>query len=142
MKLAKTGAVLFVLWGVLHMLGGAAILAAAAGSPDAGYATYDPAASGYTALAGDVLAYLAWGFAWIGALVAWVAIRYNWRNSEAGLALNTVLVGLTDLGLLLFLVLPGHLGWAEASPGLALFAAAALAGGFACRAAGHPAHAV
>jgi len=142
MKFAKTGAVLFILWGAIHILGGSAILAAAVSSPDAGYATYDPAAAGYTGLAGDVLAYLAWGFVWIGAVVAFIGFRYNWQNSEAGLALNTALVGLTDLGLVLFLVLPGHLGWAEASPGLVLLAGAAFFGGIACRTAGHPAHAV
>jgi len=126
MILAKTGAVLFILWGLIHILGGSLILASVTGNPDAGYAFYDEAATGYSALAGSVLGYLAFSFAWIGAVVAWIGLRYNWRNSSLGLALNFALVGLTDFGLVVFLVLPGFLSWLEASPGLVLFAGAAI----------------
>lgn len=135
MKLAKIGATFFVLWGLLHVVGGAAILLAALETADHGFAFYDPLATNYTKLAGDVLAYLAFGFTWIGAVVTLVGARYNWRNSRNGLMLNTTLVGLTDLGLILFLVWPGHLSWVEASPGLLLFVGAAVFGGIACQSA-------
>ncbi|HNP37302.1 MAG TPA: hypothetical protein PKK10_15755 [Woeseiaceae bacterium] len=133
MKHAKIGAVLFALWGLLHIVGGAAILLAALESPDQGFAYYRAPDASYSTLAGNVLAYLAFGFVWIGAVVSFVGIRYNFRNSYHGLMLNTALVGFTDLGLLLFLVMPGHLGWLDAAPGLLLFVGAALFGGMACR---------
>jgi len=135
MNYAKIGATAFVLWGLLHIVGGSAILVALGDSPAAGYAIYQESAAPYTALAGSVLGYLAYGFVWIAAIVTYVGIRLNWRNSQAGLALNTALVGLTDLGLVVFLVLPGYLGWGDASPGLVLFAVGAIAGGIACNAA-------
>ncbi|MDX1381417.1 MAG: hypothetical protein R3233_09870 [Xanthomonadales bacterium] len=139
MKSAKIGAMLFVFWGLLHVVGGGAILSAALASPDRGFAFYDPAAADYSRLAGDVLAYLAFGFVWIGLLVTAVGARYNWRNDRQALALNTALVGCTDLGLVLFLVWPGHLSWLQASPGLLSFAGAVLFSGWACRSAHAPA---
>jgi hypothetical protein len=133
MKSARISAVLFVLWGLLHVVGGTLIMARAAGDPDSGYAFYSPPAAGYPALAGDVLAYLAYSFAWAGLLVTWIGVRYNWCNTPRALALNTCLVGCTDLGLVAFLVLPGHLALADASPGLLLFAGAAFFGALARR---------
>lgn len=132
MMFARVGAVFFILWGLLHVVGGASILLAAIESPAAGYASYGEHADSYTELAGGVLAYLAYGFVWIGVLATIIGLRYNWANSQQGLALNTVLVGATDLGLVLFLVLPGFMSWIEASPGLLLFIGGAVFGGIAC----------
>lgn len=137
MNKAKIGAVFFVLWGLLHIVGGGAILAAVADSPSQGFAVYEESSAVYTELAGAVLGYLAYGLVWIGALVTYVGVRYNWQNSSNGLALNTVLVGLTDLGLVIFLIWPGFVSWGEASPGLLLFAGGVVFGGLACNAA-HP----
>lgn len=135
MNYAKIGAVSFILWGLVHIVGGGAILLAVADSPTQGFAIYQEAVTVYTPLAGSVLGYLAYGFVWIAILVTYVGIRYNWHNSRNGLALNTFVVGLTDLGLLIFLVWPGFISWGEASPGLVLFAVAAIFGGMACNAA-------
>lgn len=132
MNKAKIGAVSFALWGLLHIAGGGAIIAAVAESPAQGYAIYQESTAEYTELAGAILSYLAYGLVWIGALVTYIGIRYNWHNSQTGLALNTLLVGLTDLGLLIFLILPGFVGWGEASPGLILFAGGVVFGGLAC----------
>lgn len=114
MNYAKIGAVSFILWGLVHIVGGGAILLAVADSPTQGFAIYQEAVTVYTPLAGSVLGYLAYGFVWIAILVTYVGIRYNWHNSRNGLALNTFVVGLTDLGLLIFLVWPGFISWGEA----------------------------
>lgn len=135
MSKAKIGAVFFVLWGILHIVGGGAIIAAAAESPAQGFAIYERSSADYTELAGAILSYFAYGLGWIGVLVTYIAVRYNWHNSANGLALNTVLVGLTDLGLIIFLVWPGFLSWGDASPGLVLFAGGVVFGGLACSAA-------
>lgn len=134
MNYAKIGAILFILWGLLHIVGGGAILAAVSESPESGFAIYQESDAAYTNLAGSVLGYLAYTFVWIAVVVTYIGIRYNWRNSSDGLALNTALVGLTDIGLILFLVLPGFVSWIAAAPGLLLFAGAAITGGIACNA--------
>lgn len=138
MNFAKIGAIFFLLWGVLHIIGGAAILAAVGESPASGFAIYEESTAAYTALSGSVLGYLAYSFVWIAVLVSYIAIRLNWKNSQDGLALNTVLVGLTDIGLVIFLVLPGFVSWGEAAPGLVLFAGGAIFGGIACQSAQAP----
>ncbi len=135
MNHAKIGAVFFILWGLIHIIGGGAILLAVAESPAQGFAVYGDTVSTYTQLAGSVLGYLAYGFVWIAVLVTYIGVRYNWHNSQTGLALNTALVGMTDVGLLLFLVIPGFLSWGNASPGLLLFAGAVVFGGLACKSA-------
>lgn len=135
MNNAKFGAVFFILWGLLHIVGGGAILVAVAESPAQGFALYEESSAVYTQLTGSVLAYLAYGFVWIATLVTYIGVRYNWHNSRNGLALNTVLVGLTDLGLLIFLVWPGFVSWGEASPGLILFVGGVIFGGMACNSA-------
>ena len=82
-----------------------------------------------------MLGYLAYSFVWIAVVVTFVAIKYNWHNSEQGLMLNTALVGLTDLGLVMFLVLPGFVSWGEAAAGLVLFIGAIVFGGLGCQSA-------
>jgi hypothetical protein len=49
-----------------------------------------------------------------------------------GLGLTTVIAGIFDIGLVVFLVLPGHVSWLEASVGIVLLLAAAVVGGMAC----------
>ncbi|WP_316355477.1 hypothetical protein [Devosia sp.] len=138
---ARTGAILFALWGIVHIAGGASILLALSGSPGAGFGIYQNSAGTYPALAGQVLGYLASLFVAGGIAVTGVAIRLNWRNSALGLGLNTVIAGIFDLGLVVFLVLPGHVSWPEAAIGIVLLLAAAIVGGMACNAENTPAHA-
>lgn len=135
MNFARIGAIFFLLWGVLHVIGGVAILAAVGESPASGFAIYEESTAAYTELSGSILGYLAYSFVWIAVLVSYIALRLNWKNSQDGLALNTVLVGLTDIGLVVFLVLPGFVSWGEAAPGIVLFAGGAIFGGIACQSA-------
>ena len=131
--LSRVSAVCFGLWGLLHVVGGSVILAAVGESPAAGFAVYQQSGGAYPPLAGAVLGYLAYGFVWTGVLVIVVAAIGNWRNSARSLALNTALVGFTDVGLLVFLLRPGYVGWVEASAGIVLFVLAVGLGGAACR---------
>ena len=133
-KLAKIGAVCFVLWGVLHLAGGSMILLSLSESPEKGFAYYQHSEGPFPGLAGSVLGYLSYSVLWLGALVTFIGVRYNWQNHERGLALNTLLVLLTEIGLVIFLILPGYVPWAEASPGLLLLVAGGACGGIACQA--------
>lgn len=131
---ARVGAVAFGLWGLLHLAGGATILLALTDDPAAGFAVYQGAAASYDALAGQILAYLAFILGIAGLAVIAIAILLNWRNSAPGLAINTAIAGVLDLGLIIFLALPGFVTWPEAFLGIGLLIAGAVLGGIGCRA--------
>lgn len=129
---ARIGAILFGLWGILHIVGGASILAALGSSPEAGFAYYQDAAGPFPAIAGRILGFLAFLITIAGLAVTIIAWRLNWKNSAVGLALNTAIAGVMDAGLIYFLLLPAHVSLPEASVGIGLLLAAAVSGGLAC----------
>ena len=45
----------------------------------------------------------------VGAIA--IAILFNWRNSRFGYWANLIMIGWTEVGLLLFFVLPGYFPW-------------------------------
>jgi len=131
-KLNRAGAVFFVLWGLLHVVGGASLLATwrtegtaelmrAYGSSVAGTLPAE-----LPGVVGAVGAFHAFNLLWIGALVAGLAMTWGWKGRAAGPWLNLILAGAADLGLVLFLLLPGYMPWVEGAPGLVLFLPAAL----------------
>jgi hypothetical protein len=125
-KLARLGAVLFAAWGLLHVAGGLAIF-------QDGYAAYRGGAAQHAPIADAILMYLAYMFIVVGLAVTAVGATLGWNNSHLGLAINTALIGLTDLGLVVFLVVPGFVSWGEAAIGLGLFAFAIVPATIACR---------
>lgn len=131
------GAAGFALWGLLHLAGGGMILAATWRDPAAGFAAYATAQGPYDALSGAILAYFAYGLAVLGLAVLLIAALGNRRNSATALAINTGLILPTELGLIVFLLIPGHLPWAQALPGFAFAALGVMLGGIACQRA-HP----
>jgi hypothetical protein len=133
--LAKTGAVSFGLWGLIHIIGGVAILVALNDGPPQGYSLYQNHAGTYTALSGAILGYFAYLLICIAVGVVVVAARLNWQNNRTGLAINTFVIGLTDIGLVIFLLVPGFVTWGGAMTGLVLFVIAVMTSGIACRSA-------
>jgi len=133
---ARIGAVLYALWGVVHVLGDGVLLVAAAGGSEAFLrAQAGGSVPGLGGLSGSdaalaaaqgVFAFHAFNLTWFGLLVTVIAVRLNWRNAAAGHWLNLALVGLVDLGLVLFIVWPGVLPLSDAWIGPALFAPAAI----------------
>jgi hypothetical protein len=75
-------------------------------------------------VANSVFAFHAFNLTWLGLTVLCVAVLLNWRNAPAGYWLNLALVGFTDLGLVLFIVMSGVTPWTDAWIGPALFAPA------------------
>lgn len=129
-KLHKIGAVFYGLWGVLHIWAGGLMLVADART-QLDYISTDPLPSqqlpqGLEPLVHAGLSFHAYNLVWFGLVALFVAAFLNWRNSVAGYWINLVLVGADDLGLLWFLILPGHLSPAEAGLGPALFSLAAV----------------
>lgn len=132
MTKARIGAILFGLWGILHVIGGGSILAALSESPEAGFAVYRDSAGPFPAIAGSILGYLAFLIVAAGLAVTFFAWRLNWRNSALGLGVNTAVAGVLDVGLLVFLLRPGYVSLGEASIGIGLLILAAAIGGIAC----------
>lgn len=93
-RLAVISAALYGLWAILH-LGAAWQVWQLAAQVDRG------------ALQGRV-EQDAWHLAMIALLAAWIAWTRNRVNDRQGFAANAVLVGLTDVGFILLLLLPGH----------------------------------
>ena len=133
-NLSKIGAIAFGLWGALHIVGAAVILAAVlGGGAAAGYALYGYDGVELPAVTGGLLGYFAYLIGLFGIGVTYVAIRFSWSNSETGLAVNTALTVAVDVGLILFLMLPGYVSLADAMPGFVLLILGVIMGGIACR---------
>lgn len=128
----RVGAVFYILWGLLHVVGGAVLLSTwnSAGAPELlrsyGSAVASSVPETLPAVVGGVGAFHAFNLLWIGLLVIVVAVKLNWQNSRTGAWLNGTLAGMADLGLIIFLLLPGYMPWAEGAPGIVLFVPALL----------------
>lgn len=128
---SQSGAVAYALWGIVHVIGGAMQLSAlrsgggkALTAMISTAAPFDVAGPDLPAVAAAYMGMGAFTLVWLGALVTWVAVTQNWRNSRLGYWLNLILVGATDIGLLLALLLPGYMAWSDGIVGLGLFAIA------------------
>lgn len=133
MNYAKLGAIGFGLWGLLHMAGAIVILSATLGTgPAAGYAIYGYDGGPLPGATGAILAYFAYFLVLSGASALGIAVKLNWSNSQTGLAINTGLILAVEIGLIIFLIVPGYLSVFEALPGFVFFAMGAILGGIAC----------
>jgi hypothetical protein len=128
---SRLGAICYALWGVIHVIGGAVLLRAAFEGTDAfvraqvGSSPLDGGAltgsGSMVTVASSVFAFHAFNLTWLGFVAGLIAVRLNWYNASVGYWLNLALVGFTDLGLVLFIVGPGVMSWADAWIGPALF---------------------
>ncbi len=130
-RLDRIGAGFFFLWGIVHLLGGASLLAtlqtggAAAILRDLGSAVPATVSEAVPPIAGAVAGFHAWNMLWVGALVAIIAVTVGRRHRDTGLWLNLVLAGCADLGLIFALLLPGYMRLSEGMIGIVLFVLAA-----------------
>lgn len=94
MKFARIGSVLYIIWGLLH------IVAATQGFQLG--ATLEP---------GPVQGKInqgAWDLLFIALAGISIAVVYNWKNSRLGYWLNLLIVSIADIGFIIFVLLPGH----------------------------------
>jgi len=129
----KIGAVFYILWGILHIVGGAALLQqlsaegatgvlAAIGSavpPDE-----LPLISG--GVASSVLGYHAWNILWFGIFAVVIGVVFNWKNSPIGYWLNLSVIGAVDLGLTFAHLVPGYMALSDGLWGVGLWILAAI----------------
>ena len=129
----KIGAIFYILWGILHIVGGAALLQelSAGGVRDvlaslgsAVPAAELPAISG--GVTGAVVAFFAFNWVWIGLLVLVVGARLNWHNNKIGYWLNLAVAGASDIGLIVTLLAPGYMAVSDGWPGPLLWLLAAI----------------
>ena len=90
----QVGAILYVAWGLLHLLAAYQVFKLGSGMP-----------------AGMVQGRLhqsAWNLAYFAVFVSVVAVGYNWNNSLLGYWLNLAAAGVTDVGFIVFILAPGY----------------------------------
>ena len=95
MIFAKIGAVLYMLWGILHV-----------------FAAYKVVILAQTLEQGMVQGRLyqdAWNLLFFALFGIVVGILYNWKNSKIGYYLNLIVVSTGDIGFIITILLPGYL---------------------------------
>ncbi|NND72212.1 MAG: hypothetical protein HKN43_11615 [Rhodothermales bacterium] len=117
----------YVLWGAIHILGGSVMVFAPGGAGGIEeIITQSPAAIAGTSAIDAIAKYYAFNLAVLGACAFGLGVSILRSGKRLTHLAAMVLIGIVDLGLLLFLVLPGHLSLADGSPGLILFVTGAL----------------
>ena len=91
----RIGAVMYVVWGVLHV--NAALKVYQLGE------TLDPA------IVQGRLFQSAWNLLFFAVVAIVVGALFNWRNSRLGYWINLITVSATDIGFILFILVPGYL---------------------------------
>ena len=91
----QIGALFYVAWGVLHLYAAFMVYK---------LATRQPAGM----LQGRVYQ-SAWNLAFFAVAAIAVAVVFNWINSPLGFWLNLALTSVTDVGFILFIIVPGYL---------------------------------
>jgi hypothetical protein len=103
MIFARIGAVLYILWGVLHIV-----------------AAYKVYTLGQTLEQGMVQGRIyqgAWNLLFFALFGIVVAVLYNWKNSKFGYWLNLIVVSVGDIGFIVAILLPGYLPFFPGSLG-------------------------
>ena len=91
----QIGAIFYIAWGLLHL-----------------YAAFQVSKLGKRQKAGMVQGRIyqsVWNLAALAVAVIAVAAVYNWFNNPAGYWLNLALTSVTDVGFILFVLVPGYL---------------------------------
>jgi hypothetical protein len=109
----KIAAVLWVIWGLVHMLAGVMTIAQA---PSEGFAAIadavDPAllVADYHPAVGGVLNQHGFNLLWIG-LVTIIGAVFIWRGTMTAIWVTAMVGGLADVGYFLFVDVPGYVNF-------------------------------
>ncbi|KAJ55611.1 hypothetical protein ACMU_13035 [Actibacterium mucosum KCTC 23349] len=108
-NVVKLVTVLWVIWGLVHMLAGVIVLSSDASGGFAAIADAVPAEAlvhSYHEAVGGILNQHGWNLLWFGAATVIGGVMI-WRGSRTALWVTAMVGGLADLGYLLFVDLPG-----------------------------------
>lgn len=106
----KISSVLWVIWGLVHLLAGVIVLS---GDASSGFSAIADAISpetlqhDYAPAVGGILNQHGWNLGWFG-LATFVGAIFIWRKSRVAIWVTALIGGLADLGYLLFVDLPGY----------------------------------
>jgi hypothetical protein len=95
MKLAKVGAISYIIWSLLHI--GASLDEFRLGS------TLEPG------LVQGKINQGAWDLLFFALFAIVIAVKFNWKNDSLGYWLNLIVVSTADIGFIIFVLLPGHI---------------------------------
>ena len=95
MNFAKIGAVLYVLWGLLHI--------------KAAFDGFSLGASIDPGLISGKLNQGAWDLLFFALASITIAIIFNWKNDIKGYWINLILVSIADIGFIIFVLIPGYI---------------------------------
>lgn len=108
--LLKVAAILWVIWGLVHMLAGFIVIPADASAGFAAIADAIPAQdlqADYHAAVGGILNQHGWNLLWGGAATV-VGAVFVWRGNITAIWVTAMIGGLLDFGYFVFVDLPGH----------------------------------
>jgi hypothetical protein len=91
----QTGAIFYLAWGALHLA--------------AAYQVYKLASRQTAGGVRGRLFQSAWNLAYFAIFVVVVALVFNWNNSPLGYWLNLVTASITDIGFIVFILVPGYI---------------------------------
>lgn len=109
----KAVAVLWIIWGLVHMLAGGIVLASdATGGVQAIADAVDPETlvRDYPEAMGGVLNQHGWNLGWFG-LATLIGALFIWRGNRTAIWVTGLIGGMADLGYLLFVDLPGYVNF-------------------------------
>lgn len=130
--LLKIAAVLWVIWGIVHLLAGVLILS---GTTAEGFQAIgdgvDPAllVGPYPDAVGGVLDQHAWNLAWFG-LVTIIGALFIWGGNLTAIWVTALIGGLADLGYFFFIDLAGYANFFPGTVMTLVSASAILLSGF------------
>ena len=91
----KIGAVMYFIWGLLHL--------------KAAFSVYQLGSGLEAGMVQGRVFQGAWNLLFFATVGMVVAIRFNWQNSQMGYWINLATVSVTDIGFITFILIPGYL---------------------------------
>lgn len=109
----KVAAVLWVIWGLVHLLAGVIVLISDATGGFAAIADAVDASTldlEYPAVVGGILNQHGWNLGWFG-IATVIGALFIWRGNLTAIWVTGMIGGLADLGYLLFVDFPGYVNF-------------------------------
>ncbi|MEL7128305.1 MAG: hypothetical protein AAGK23_02055 [Pseudomonadota bacterium] len=113
LNLLKVASILWVIWGLVHILAGSIIIPSDASGGFAAIADAVPAEAlmaDYHEAVGGILNQHGWNLLW-GGIVTVIGGVFIWRANTTAIWVTGLIGGLLDLGYLVFVDLPGYVNF-------------------------------
>jgi len=111
--LLKVSSVLWVIWGLVHLLAGVITMSMDTVSAILGIAdgiSPEVLADSYAGAVGAIINQHGWNLAWIG-IATTVGAVYVWKQSVLAIFITAIVGGLADIGYFIFLDLGGYVNF-------------------------------